>query len=211
MRLFVQDYGTITFENLALSSTIKIGDQIGTFGFKDDLYGQCWTLAKASDAMWRIYSMGTDGIRIRSTVGKLIDSLSSCNEAPRTSCFIGKVRYLTDCELNDFAATHFSEGLGADGRKIASSLLIKRKAFRHEREVRLIHLSSSRTKPSQHFHFYHFDPDALVEQVMLHPQLSRAEANRLKTVIRSKMNWSGELKQSMMYRPPKGFQFVVGE
>ena len=57
------------FEHLALNSPIDVMGEMGTIPFKDDVYGQCWSLNKASDAMWRIYSNGTDGIRIRSTVG----------------------------------------------------------------------------------------------------------------------------------------------
>ena len=91
------------FENLALNSNIDVLGEIGTFGFSDDVYAQCWTLNQASDAMWQIYSHGTDrkdGIRIRSTVGKLLESLSATAKYPDIECFIGKVGYLTDKELH---------------------------------------------------------------------------------------------------------------
>lgn len=198
------------FENLALNSVANIGGQIGEFGFKNDVYGQCWTLESASDAMWRIYSSGTDGIRIRSTVGCLLDSLSSASAMPQISCFVGQVRYLKERELNTFAATHFADGLGTDGRKLAETLLIKRKPFKHENEVRLIYASSDETKPEADLYLYSLDPDISIDQVLLHPQLTFAEAKWLKQSIRANTNWAGTIKQSMMYRPPKGFEFKIG-
>ena len=197
------------FENLALNSPIDVMGEMGTIPFKDDVYGQCWSLNTASDAMWRIYSQGTDGIRIRSKVGKLIDGLAATDKLPELTCFIGKVNYLSDDELKTFAKNQFSGGFDSDGKKIAETLLIKRKAFKHEREVRLIYSAVGGTLPEKNLHFYDFDPHQVIDQIMLHPQLPEYEAKWLKKSILANTGWKHDLKQSMMYRPPQGFVFKV--
>jgi hypothetical protein len=200
------------FENLALNSKLDIQGEKGRFGFLDDIYAQCWTLNQASDAMWQIYSHGTDrkdGIRIRSTLGKLLTSLSASAECPELECFIGKVRYLTDKKLRNFAENHFSNGLGSDGKKIIETLLVKRTAFKHENEARLIFRSSKTTSANDNLYRYNFDPHQWIEQIMLSPFLEKDKAETLKKEIKESFGWTGELKRSKLYDRPKGYTFRV--
>lgn len=44
--------------------------------FDKKLYGQCWSLNKDTDAMWRIYSPKKKGVRIKTTIGKMIKVLN---------------------------------------------------------------------------------------------------------------------------------------
>jgi hypothetical protein len=48
--------------------------------------------------MWRIYSPDKSGVKVKTTIGKLIDSLDSAREI---KSFIGKVSYLPDADLRD--------------------------------------------------------------------------------------------------------------
>ncbi len=119
------------FENFILKSRARLRDgTIVGFGFNNDFYGQCWTLKQASDAMWRIYSPKTDGVRIRTTVNKLLRSLSrELGEWAQVQCFVGKVRYLSDQQLKEFGNHVFADGLNPTS--IAETLLVKRRAFDH--------------------------------------------------------------------------------
>jgi hypothetical protein len=83
------------FENFILQARVQLPDGArATFGFRDQFYGQCWTLQSASDAMWRIYSPTSEAVRIRSTVQKLVESLwLCCGEWAPHEAFIGKVQY----------------------------------------------------------------------------------------------------------------------
>jgi len=195
-----------TFENLALYSQIDAAGETGQFEFKDDIYGQCWTLHSASDAIWRIYSQGTNGIRIKSTVGKLFDSLAISEYGMQGETFIGKVNYLSDIELKDFAASHFVSS-GLNSRSIAETLTVKRNAFVHEKEVRLIYIADSRLQTP--VIKYDIDPHDLVDQVMIHPQLPKDQAKRLKWVIHNYLNFQGEVKRSLLYAFPKDFAFKI--
>ncbi len=90
-----------TFENFILKSKLinEIGEQI-EYDVHERMYGQCWTLEESSDAMWRIYSPDKSGIRIRTTIEKLLDSLCLATIARENGehC-IGKVEYLKETEL----------------------------------------------------------------------------------------------------------------
>ena len=92
--------------------------------------------------MWQIYSKNGDGIRVRTIVGKLIDSLRVAHgDMANESCFIGRVRYERDKQLREFCRSMFVGHRGTEA--IAKSLLIKRRAYRHENEVRLVYMRAS--------------------------------------------------------------------
>jgi len=200
------------FENIALTSPVEIGGETGTFGFHEDYYGQCWTTQSISDAIWRIYSSDKKGVRIRSTVGKVLGQLASTYSADlaRIRCFIGKVRYLTDKQLTAFAQNHFANGLDTGGQLIAESLLVKRKAFKHEGEVRLIYAATDGTAPQDDLFRYDIDAHNLIDQIMLNPMLKTKKANVMKAEINHRTGFKGELLHSQLYRRPSGLKFVIG-
>ena len=112
------------FENCILNSLYRLdsGETI-TLAFRDHVFGQCWTSRRESDAMWRIYSPNKDGVRVRTTIRKLIMGLrSSQTHFQDVSCFIGKVSYLPKKKLECLTLPV----LDATGHSQAKSLLFKR-------------------------------------------------------------------------------------
>lgn len=196
------------FENFVLNSQARLPDgTLVRFGFNNDFYGQCWTLQTASDAMWRIYSPDADGVRIRTSVRKLARSLSGgLGEWAHVQAFIGKVRYLRDAELLDFANSVFAHGL--DPVPLANTLLVKRRAFVHEREVRLLYLEKSDSGES--LFSYDVDPHELVEQIMIDPRLPLDKVADLKEEIERKTGFAGPIVRSLLYAPPEGMIFPIG-
>jgi hypothetical protein len=64
-----------TFENFILKSKVRLlSGEVIKYNIHNRIYGQCWTSQTASDAMWRIYSPNKDGVRIRTTIRKLLKS-----------------------------------------------------------------------------------------------------------------------------------------
>src|SRR5438067_994323 len=65
------------FENFVLKSRVRLKTgEIGSLReIRDRWYGQCWTLNRDSDAMWRIYSPDKTGVRVSSTLRKLLSAL----------------------------------------------------------------------------------------------------------------------------------------
>jgi len=193
------------FENFILHARVQLPDGASaTIGFRDHFYGQCWTLQSASDAMWRIYSPKSEAVRIRSTVRKLAESLwRCCGEWASHEAFIGKVQYLPTKQLEKFAKGFLrSEGGLLSMRLFATSLLVKRPAFRHEREVRLIFTPHKKDKLSSDRFSYPVDPNELIDQIMIDPRKTIQDANALKREIKSKTGFDGTIKRSLLYAPP---------
>lgn len=196
------------FENFVLKSPARVAGQLGTFSFHDDFYGQCWTLHKASDAMWRIYSPNREAVRIRTTIDKLAKGLATTlGKWAHVQSYIGKVDYLSESKLKKFARTIFKDGL--EPIACARSLLIKRTAFVHEREVRLLHLEKDSIKHPDGLYRYPIDPHSLIDQLMVDPRLPKASALKFADEIRATTNFQGDVKRSLLYAPPEGFVVEV--
>lgn len=197
------------FENFILKSKIRFDTgEIGEIGFCDDYYGQCWTLHKASDAMWRIYSPDNNGVRIRTTIRKLAGSLSANLDVWKNSqCFIGKVQYLPNKKLIAFANTALT-GMPSPSN-FAKTLLVKRPAFSHEKEVRLIYFDKDKTESNGLFS-YSIDAHNLIDQIMIDPRLTKSEADILKGTIVKSTGFKGKIKRSLLYAPPENMVFKFG-
>jgi hypothetical protein len=67
----------------------------------NSFYGQCWSLTRESDAMWRIYSPNEDGVKVKTTIRKLFTPLfdkgghdrKPNGEIYNLYSFIGRVKY----------------------------------------------------------------------------------------------------------------------
>lgn len=189
------------FENVILNSRGRLHDgRTCSFGMRDSFYAQCWTLNRESDAMWRIYSPQKNGVKIRTTARKLFESLYDVT-SPGTrnvSCFIGKVLYLSVDEIRNYRRLEL-EGSGAG---VAKTLLIKREAFAHENEVRLLYWHG-RENPIEQQYKYELDPFTLIDEIVLDPRMGAAEATNKFDEIR-RIGYQGVLFQSDLYRAPEG-------
>jgi len=197
------------FENFIMKSKIRFSNgEISKIGFYDDYFAQCWSFHKASDAMWRIYSPNKNGIRIRTTVKKLAESLSNNLGAwKNTQCFIGKVLYLPNKKMLNFANTVLT-GL-PNQNNFAHTLLVKRPAFKHENEIRLIYSKKENTDPSD-IYSYPLDPHSVFDQMMLDPRLTKEEAKEMKKKIKTATSFTGPIKRSLLYAPPEDMVFNFG-
>lgn len=197
------------FENFVLNSPLVLPNgEVGRAGFNNDFYGQCWTKRRRSDAMWRIYSPNTTSVRIRTTIRKLGEALAaSCGDLARDTAFVGRVSYLKDKALKKFGDEIFADGLSTSAT--AETLLVKRLAFDHEREIRLLYFSPELENRSD-FHPYPIDPHTMIEQIMIDPRINKERGDRLKVAIRDHTGFAGPIKRSLLYTPPKDFVFPIG-
>ena len=188
------------FENFILRSKVRMpkGD-IVEYNYHNWLYGQCWSFNKESDAMWRIYSPESGGIRVRTTVRKLAESLFiSQQPMHEVKCAIGKVEYLNQTKLTDYANNIFDD-YGIAVESLFKSLLAKRSAFKHENEVRLLYCSLDDEETTNDLFYYDIDPHSLITQIMIDPRMSPKEADDIKKYIRKKTSFRGEIKRSLLY------------
>ncbi|MES9858701.1 MAG: DUF2971 domain-containing protein [Sedimenticola sp.] len=152
--------------------------------------------------MWRIYSPNCDGIRIRTTTNKLLESLYfGGSNKPSWSCVIGNVRYLPEKKLRNFANSIYING-GLTKESIFQSLLVKRLAFKHENEVRLLYFDLKEKVKGDLFP-YTIDPHSLISQIMIDPRLTYKEYERLRKEIVQRTGYSGLIKRSLLYAAPE--------
>lgn len=86
---------------------------------------------------------------------------------------------------------------------IAETLLVKRMAFEHEKEIRLIYFENQRSQSD--LYFYPFDPHEMIDQIMIDPRMTEGDADALKAEIQSRTFFKGTILRSLLYAPPKGF------
>jgi Protein of unknown function (DUF2971) len=199
------------FENFILKSKVRlVSGETASFDFKNDFYGQCWSFHKASDAMWRIYSYDKYSVRIRTTVKKLLTSLEkSLGEWAHTQSFIGRVNYLPNKMLIHFANTVF-KGINIPSADLfAKTLLVKRPAFKHENEIRLLYFEKN-NGITEKLYRYPINSHEFIDQIMIDPRLSESEANTVKNNIISSTGFKGSIKRSLLYATPKNMVFPFG-
>ena len=192
------------FENFLFNTPIlqKNGEEYLSI-LRDRAYGQCWSLNIESDAMWRIYSPGKNGVKIQMTIRDLFNSLHrSAGEYSNISCFVGKVDYHSKSRLTHLAKEVRDNGghMGGSYHQ-AKSLLMKRKAFKHEEEVRLIYLDP-KNRAEKKIYSYQFDPLRNVKSMTFDPRMNESLYRVYKAHIES-LGFSGKIIQSGLYKEPK--------
>ena len=119
------DCGNKVLYNYAVAESIK-----------NYSYGQCWSTKKDSDALWRIYNYGNHAIQIESNQ-KAIEEFIDFNEEFET--VVEKVKYdVTETKRRMAFADYYLRGM-----PFYESFFHKRKAFKHENEVRVLFLKSN--------------------------------------------------------------------
>jgi len=187
------------FENFILKAVQKLptGER-ARFVFKDHVYGQCWSLRNETDPMWRIYSKDEDGVKVKTSVRNLFQSLYDvAGNYRELGVFIGKVAYKPEPELlNELTNTNFVTR--SDGSGIAESLLMKRTEFDHEEEVRLVY-SDPEQKWNADVFTYSMDPSKLFEEIIFDPRMEETQYNQYKENL-LKLGFTNTISQSGLYK-----------
>jgi len=192
------------FENFILKSPVSLkSNEVVEYILHESIYGQCWTFHKASDAIWRIYAPNKKGVRIRSKVSTMKEQFEKAHpENTDARCCVGKVRYLSSSRMKKVANSTFDDyGIGVDN--LFGSLLIKRPAFSHEKEFRLLYFEIDDTKSKTQIYEYPVDPHQMIDQIMLDPRFSLKEAQLLEADIRSSTGFEGKILRSLLYAAPR--------
>lgn len=180
------------------------------------VYGQCWSLAAESDALWRIYSkvdkdqqtgrnrvVEYEGVKVRTTARKLLGALWETSPIePSDACFLGQVEYMpqeaaAQCVADEVGRARlkaFDDGLGH-----ARALLIKSEPFDHEREVRLIFVELREGYGNKPVFPIGIDPNALFEEVVLDPRLHGDDVRDREEELRS-LGYNGRVTKSDLYQ-----------
>jgi hypothetical protein len=192
------------FENFLLQVRVEVdGGVISIADLHDRYFGQCWTMNEETDAMWRIYSPTSTGLKVRTTVRRLFDSLYGQNATkPELALFLGLVRYIPEQQFGsilgnrDIARTLL---LDATGINQVRTLLLKRYEFSHEAEVRIVFREvKPRYNVGLDIRTFDIDPNKLFEEVVLDPRAKKLTATRLERSLR-RAGYAGTIRQSDLY------------
>lgn len=192
------------FENFQLKLGGILNGENFEYGFQKDFVGQCWTRENLSEAMWGIYANDPQRrfLRIRSTPRRLIAALVQEHpKMPQDTCFIGKVLYKREKDLEAYA--HNGGTLDLDAVRFAESLLLKRRSFKHESEVRLIYFGDASSYDAKGLYRYTVDPHQMITQIMADPNRDRSNWATDKRRLQRATGYSGEIKRSKIYDPPE--------
>lgn len=192
------------FENFILNSsgfTAK-GERFD-IAFRDNFYGQCWSLSKENDAMWRIYSPDKNGVKIKTKISNLINNLNETSgEFRDISAFIGKVQYQSTSRLLEMLTNRermSGKILDSTGRGQASTFFYKRIAFKHENEIRLIYNSQQHSEND--LHNFAINPFELIEEITFDPRSDKDFYNTSKMKL-IELGFQGKIIRSGLYDIP---------
>jgi hypothetical protein len=194
------------FENFFLSAQVigPRGENISMNNLAKDWYGQCWTHNDDTDAMWRIYSHGRDGIKVKTTVRKLFVSFYD-NQDPYAvlKFFVGQVRYFTEADIATFMnnVTFQDITFGGQADKFAQLLCVKREAFEHEHEIRLLFQDIDPRRGTDGVALFDLDVNVVCDEVVLDPRLSDADFVETKAQIKA-AGCTLPISQSTLYHLP---------
>jgi hypothetical protein len=137
-------------------------------------HASCWRHGEESEAMWRLYCPGTDGVAIRTTFAKLRDSVSDPH-----AC-VSEVKYFDYKTGRFFRHKHDWD-----------PAFHKRIAFKHEQEVRVLrHDVADWRKASEDEAFslptgynLQWDPAVVIDEIIVHPQSAPAYCDTVRSAV----------------------------
>ena len=193
------------FENYLSGAVYKQGQATVELGVRRSVYGSCWTLRAASDAMWRIYSPDKTAIRIKTRPRLLAKALDEAlARKASASAFVGKVQYLSEREIVARARTHamrlYKE---SSPTTVAESYLYKRNPFSHEAEVRVLVIDRNARPAAGGLLQLTVNPHDLVESVLVDPRAPASMVQMYKGHLTAAYGFKRHVGRSTIYNNPK--------
>ena len=200
------------FENIVFQQTasLKSGQTVYFSNIRERYYGQCWTLnTEETDALWRIYSPDKKGVRVKTTFKKLWDSYYNPKyKWAMIAYFIGKIQYETVEELKSFFENpeNLEMIFDTSGAGSVQTLLVKRKEFEHENEIRLIYAGNTESDDlTKKIYQYDIEPNDLIDELLFDPRFDDKDADNFakrKEEIKN-LGFSKKIDKSNLYQLPE--------
>jgi hypothetical protein len=191
------------FENFLLNSVgvMDDGTEVGFENVRDLYYSQCWSLKEECDGLWRNYKGENDfAIKIKTTTRKLFDLAYDINYTfHNLSYFIGMVEYVSDDEIVEFFKNKVDFSDYQSGLEFAQTMLIKRKSFGYEEEVRLI--IRDKTITNSDLLRIPINMNDLVEEIVFDPWIKPDVYEQKRNEIIA-LGYTGKITRSSLYDKP---------
>lgn len=186
---------------LSKTTVIRGGDRIG-FGLTRDFVGQCWTLNAECDGMWRNYCGLDNGVRIQTTAAKLVRTIWDYSDRfADLRTFVGRVQYLDDDQIKSMLRGSVDYGhpiTDPSGVGMVQTLLVKRREFAYEHEVRALACEPDQAKDHREFSI---DPLGLIEGMMFSPKMEDAMYQTHRDWLIARGFPGAAISKSKLYEP----------
>ena len=193
------------YENFLAKATFYWGQTPVCFNsFLPCFFGQCWTRTKESDALWRIYSKDKQGVRIKTSINRLLEaSINEVDYDPFSTILrvAGKVQYLT--EKGIFSWINDLDKMKINSTTLVESLFIKRKEFNHEKEVRLLIQKTIKKEDEykgtlkKHINLS-IDPNIFIDEITFDPRINDKDYQTFSRVLK-KIGYKNKINKSNLY------------
>jgi hypothetical protein len=169
--------------------------------FADRVFAQCWCTHGVSDAMWRIYSPNSLGVRIRTSRFKLEQTLRAARLEQRFDYRIKKVKYMRETDLNyqveaiaDELAQNFSL------TNALEPLFLKRLPFKHETELRAVLFVKNGISVDPKLGFkVPVEPHMFMESILVDPRAPDEFVRMYRHHLESQYQFAGRVQKSSLY------------
>lgn len=136
----------------------------------DNMYVSCWTYdIRENYLMWKSYTNHESGVRIKSTIKNIVDSIKDDN----IDIYIGKINY-SNCKIN---------------KDIQETLFYKQDYYKNEQEIRFYfkrrYINTNSNEVSSCL-FLKIDPYKFVREIILSPYTKYTDAKKIADILISK-------------------------
>jgi hypothetical protein len=168
------------------------------------IFAQCWCRKAVSDAMWRIYSPHSLGVRIATTRQRLKHAIVAARDHRSLSFAILDVEYLKQevltkrlDQIRQNFKREFSPPLAME------PLFMKRLAFDHERETRAVILDEAcLTEEPKKGISIPVDPFKLLTSIWVDPRAPDEVLKAYRYYLKDKLGFPGKVERSGLYAVP---------
>lgn len=166
------------------------------------LFAQCWCRKGVSDAMWRIYSQDKLGVRIRTTKRKLRDALLAASSTRDIGFRIANVQYLNEIEYIARASKIRADlNAGPTFIRASAHLFLKRVAFEHEAETRVVVFDTSRPAGvAEKSVKVSLKSRQLIDSVLVDPRAPDEFVEAYRHLLKDRLKFPGSVKKSLLYQ-----------
>lgn len=173
----------------------------------DRIYAQCWCKNGVSDAMWRIYSPTHLGVRIGTSTKKLNNALSAGAKNLGIDIRMEDVKYLSQHDLNREAECIQNKLKKKFNLGLATNLLfMKREAYEHESEHRVIATCQSTSKRMINEGIkIQIDAKKVIDSILIDPRAPTELADALIYYFKNKIGFTEKCQKSALYKTPKSY------
>ena len=203
----MNSWGDEPYELFYIRPQYKLGDGDRLLDdHKSRYFAECWSINEDSDAMWRIYSgLNKDGVRIRTTLGKIVQLLYPVRNVNDFIPFIGFVEYYSKNDIQQWVLANSNISFQDWKNNLMRSLFIKRDNFSHEREFRILLSEPSQNgdstyKPISPYHSIPIVPIDFIDEITLSPFVNDTQRTNQTNEINHYTHGKIILNQSTLYK-----------